>query len=398
MIYIHLLTIVLLFIVVGTLFFWDKLLPTTTTHPDLNQSTSSKNHLQSLDGLRGFLASFVFLHHSMIWYFYIQDGVWQSPPSSLFYYFGSGSVLMFFMITAFLFFSKITSNAHSKDFDWLRLYVSRFLRITPLYLFAVFIMFAFVAYETNFTLVDDIAELRENAIHWLFFGLLSLQDLNGISGMLIFAGVIWTLPNEWAFYFLLPIWGLLYRIKTPKIFYLIAVLGIFFAAKNKIYLPFLLGMLSVYLYQLGFVQALAKRPIGSFVVITSCSLPILLSLDPVDWRAQVFLLIAFTLIIAGNNLFGLLSARPLRRLGDISFSIYLLHPLVLYCTMKFIIGMERAQELSPVEYIGIIFILTPILISIAFFTYRWIESPAINSVNLWTKKIRAFKGLIFQKQ
>ncbi len=115
-------------------------------------------------------------------------------------------------------------------------------------------------------------------------------------------------------------------------------------------------------------------------------------------KHKFFLLIAFTLIIAGNNLFGLLSARPMRRLGDISFSIYLLHPLVLYCTMKFIIGMERAQELSPVEYTSIIFILTPILISIAFFTYRWIESPAINSVNLWTKKIRGFKGLIFQKQ
>ncbi len=398
MLYIHLLTIALLLIAVGTLFFWDKLLPTTTTQPDLHQSTLSKNHLQSLDGLRGLLASFVFLHHAMIWYFYIQNGVWQSPPSSLFYYFGSGSVLMFFMITAFLFFSKITSNANSRNFDWLRLYVSRFLRIAPLYLFAVFIMFGFVAYETNFILIDDIAELRENAIHWLFFGLLSLQDLNGISGMLIFAGVVWTLPHEWGFYFLLPIWGLLYRIKTPKILYFIAILGIFFAAKNKIYLPFLLGMLSVYLYQLGFVQALAKRTIGSFIVIASCSLPILLSLDPVDWQAQVFLLIAFTLIIAGNNLLGLLSARPLRRLGDISFSIYLLHPLVLYCTMKFIIGMERAQELSPVEYTSIIFILTPILISIAFFTYRWIESPAINSVNLWTKKIRGFKGLIFQKQ
>jgi peptidoglycan/LPS O-acetylase OafA/YrhL len=398
MIYIHLLTIALLLIAIGTLFFWDKLLPATTTHPYLNQSTSTKNHLQSLDGLRGLLASFVFLHHSMIWYFYIQNGVWQSPPSSLFYYFGSGSVLMFFMITAFLFFSKITSNANSRNFDWLRLYVSRFLRIAPLYLFAVFIMFGFVAYETNFTLIDDIAELRENAIHWLFFGLLSLQELNGIDAMMIFAGVVWTLPYEWCFYFLLPIWGMMFRIRIPKVCYLIAILGIILAAKNRIYLPFLLGMFSVYLYQLGFVQSFAKRPIASLIVITSCSLPILLSLNPLDWQAQVFLLIAFTLIIAGNNLFGLLSALPMRRLGDISFSIYLLHPLVLYCTMKFIIGMERAQELSPVEYTSIIFILTPILISIAFFTYRWIESPAINSVNLWTKKIRGFKGLIFQKQ
>jgi len=398
MLNVHLLSIIFLITAVGTLYLWDRILPVQTLNNPAKASNVTEHHLQSLDGLRGLLATFVFFHHSMIWYFYIQDGVWQSPPSSLFYYFGSGSVIMFFMITAFLFFSKITTNAHSKEFDWLRLYVSRFLRITPLYLFAVIIMFAFVAYETDFILVDDIAELRENAIHWLFFGLLSLQDLNGISGMLIFAGVIWTLPNEWGFYFLLPIWGLLYRIKTPKILYFIAILGIFFAAKNKIYLPFFLGMVSVYLYQFKFVQTLAKRPIGSFVVIASCSIPILLTLDPIDWRAQVLLLVAFTLIIAGNNLFGLLSARPLRRLGDISFSIYLLHPLVLYCTWKFILGMERSKQLSPGEYIVIVFILTPILISIAFFTFRWIESPAIASVNLWTQKIRGFKQLIFKKQ
>jgi len=398
MIYIHLLTIVLLLIAVGTLYLCDKLSPHHPTANEVKSDALIKNHLQSLDGLRGLLASFVFLHHSMIWYFYIQNGVWQSPPTYLFYYFGTGSVLVFFMITAFLFFSKITNNANSKNFDWLRLYVSRFLRIAPLYLFAVFIMFGFVAYETNFTLIDEISELRENAIHWLFFGLLSLQELNGIDAMRIFAGVVWTLPFEWCFYFLLPIWGLLYRIKVPKVFYLIVILGLILAAKNRIYLPFLLGMLSVYLYQLRFVQSFAKHPIASLVIITSCALPILLSLNPLDWEAQLCLLTAFTLIIAGNDLFGLLSTRPMRRLGDISFSIYLLHPLALYCTMKFIIGMERAQQLSPAEYIGIIFILTPILITACFFTFRWIESPAIASVNLWTKKIRGFKQLIFKKQ
>jgi len=157
-------------------------------------------------------------------------------------------------------------------------------------------------------------------------------------------------------------------------------------------------MLSVYLYQLRFVQSFANHPIASLVIITSCSLPILLSLNPLDWEAQLCLFTAFTLIVAGNDLFGLLSARPMRRLGDISFSIYLLHPLVLYCTMKFIIGMDRAQQLSPSEYIGVIFIITPILITICCFTFRWIESPAIASVNLWTQKIRGFKQLIFKKQ
>lgn len=138
MLNVHLLSIIFLITAVGTLYLWDRILPVQTLNNPAKASNVTEHHLQSLDGLRGLLATFVFFHHSMIWYFYIQDGVWQSPPSSLFYYFGSGSVIMFFMITAFLFFSKITSNAHSKEFDWLRLYVSRFLRIAPLYLFAIF--------------------------------------------------------------------------------------------------------------------------------------------------------------------------------------------------------------------------------------------------------------------
>lgn len=398
MLYIHLLTVVLLMIAVGTLFVWDKLLLKKPGELPFKPTTEAKNHLQALDGLRGLLASFVFFHHSMIWYFYIQDGVWQSPPSILFQYLGSGSVLIFFMITAFLFFSKITNNARSKNFDWLRLYVSRFLRITPLYLFAVFIMFAFVAYETNFTLIDDIGELRENAIHWLFFGLLSLQDLNGIQPMFIFAGVIWTLPYEWTFYFLLPIWGIIYRIKTPKVVYIIAVIGVILATRSSIFLPFLLGMLSVYLYQLPLVQSFAKRTFTGLIVLICCALPILFELDPIDWRAQLFLFVAFTLMIAGNDLFGLLSAHPVRRLGDVSFGIYLMHPLVLYATMKFIIGMDQAKQLSPVEYISVILILTPILITITAFTFRWIESPAIASVNSWTKNIRSFKNRLTKKR
>jgi hypothetical protein len=36
----------------------------------------------SIDGLRGYLAFFVFLHHSSVWYFYLQTGQWSVPPSN----------------------------------------------------------------------------------------------------------------------------------------------------------------------------------------------------------------------------------------------------------------------------------------------------------------------------
>lgn len=60
----------------------------------------------ALDGLRGYLALFVFLYHSALWYFYLRTGQWEVPPSNLYTHFGQSSVLLFFMITGFLFFFK----------------------------------------------------------------------------------------------------------------------------------------------------------------------------------------------------------------------------------------------------------------------------------------------------
>src|ERR1700737_3166682 len=81
---------------------------------------------KSIDGLRGYLAFFVFLHHSTMWYFYLRTNNWANPPSNLYRHFGGTSVDIFFMITSFLFFSKLI-EAKEGYIDWLKLYISRIL-------------------------------------------------------------------------------------------------------------------------------------------------------------------------------------------------------------------------------------------------------------------------------
>src|SRR5438105_476841 len=86
---------------------------------------SSEGRYASIDGLRGYLAFFVFVHHSAAWYYFLRTG-WQTP-SNLFSFFGPGCVAFFFMITGFLFFSKLL-EAKEKPVDWTKLYMSRVLR------------------------------------------------------------------------------------------------------------------------------------------------------------------------------------------------------------------------------------------------------------------------------
>jgi peptidoglycan/LPS O-acetylase OafA/YrhL len=62
----------------------------------------------SLDGLRGYCAFFVFLHHASIWYSYLHTNSWAAPPSHFYNHLGQSGVAIFFMITGFLFFFEIT--------------------------------------------------------------------------------------------------------------------------------------------------------------------------------------------------------------------------------------------------------------------------------------------------
>lgn len=47
----------------------------------LHGAPAVEGRFATVDGLRGFLTFFVFLHHACIWYFYLRTGSWDAPPS-----------------------------------------------------------------------------------------------------------------------------------------------------------------------------------------------------------------------------------------------------------------------------------------------------------------------------
>jgi peptidoglycan/LPS O-acetylase OafA/YrhL len=81
---------------------------------------------QSIDGIRGILAIGVFIHHASIWRVYGGSGQWLAPNSDLFLQLGTSTVYLFFMITSFLFISKLIINKN-EIFDWSSYFKNRFL-------------------------------------------------------------------------------------------------------------------------------------------------------------------------------------------------------------------------------------------------------------------------------
>jgi len=355
----------------------------------------------SIDGLRGYLAFFVFLHHSCIWYFYLRTGQWQVPPSNLYTHFGQTSVALFFMITGFLFFSKLIEGK-TKRIDWGKLFVSRILRLVPLYFFLMFSLFLIVAYLSNGILNEPFQKLLIKMVRWFGFTILGGPNLNGIEYTgLIIAGVAWSLPYEWFFYLSLPLLALMIGVVAPLPFIALSVVSLFYFEiwnPNIYYLSFLSGITAAFLCRSSRFRDFAVRKISSFVVLACLASVVTFYSSVYGVAPNLLLAIAFALIASGNTLFGLLISPVSRALGELAYGIYLLHGISLFIVFTFIIGWAEAKLLSSISHWLIIALISPVLIFICFFTFRFIEYPAMQSTVAVTVWLRARFGFIFNKR
>ena len=356
----------------------------------------------SIDGLRGFLALFVFLHHAALWYDYLKSSKWQLPPSYFYIHLGQSSVALFFMITAFLFSSKLLDARHKTTHDnkpllassvfWQRLYVSRILRLTPLYFFMLAVMLIVTAIVSDFQLHEPLSVLLKNIGAWASFIILGQPNLNGvITTSQMIAGVNWTLPYEWFFYFSLPLLALLTTMR-PSWPYLLFSAGAIAGLWFKIY-PWEPNAIYSYAFLGGIVAAVTVRflwlsrllanswgqKLGAVIALLCLNYVFRHYSTANSLPALAWLTVVFTILASGNSLFGLLHSRAAQILGDASYSIYLLHGLVMYITFNLILSFETAAQLSVYSYWGVIFLCTVALLTLSFATFRWIEEPAIRS-------------------
>lgn len=348
------------------------------------------DRISTIDGLRGYLACGVFLHHSAVWYYYLHTGKWTAPPSHLYGHLGQTSVALFFMITGFLFYSKILSP---RPIDWTRLFVSRLLRLTPLYLVVVVLMLIVVGVQTHWELREPLIPLVKHIVRWFLF----LQgDVNQMTEIRrITAGVTWTLPYEWSFYFLLPLLALLSARRVPLATLPIVVFGAFYMyLAGLIFKPFFFtfflgGIGAAFLARLAWFRHLAAHKASSLVILACMVCLVTLFADAYGTKQLGLIFVAFSLIAAGNSLFGVLANRVSRALGEITYSIYLLHGLLLYTLMKLVLFPDASAALpSPLAFWGIILAVTPVLITLSMLTFKLIEQPGMQLTGAATSALK----------
>ena len=128
---------------------------------DVRPGRRAGRRVATLDGLRGLLALSVFLHHAIVNYQYQRTGVWTVPPSTFYAMLGQGGVALFFMITGYLFWTKLLLEKGRPR--WTQLFIGRAFRIGPLYLLFVALMVTTVFAQSHWRFRGDALRFRQVA-------------------------------------------------------------------------------------------------------------------------------------------------------------------------------------------------------------------------------------------
>ena len=344
------------------------------------------SRVATIDGLRGFLALSVVFYHGAIYHMYLSSGVWAVPPSGFYGLLGSGGVAVFFMITGYLFWCRLIDEAGRPD--WMRFYVGRVFRIGPVYLLAILGMLALVMTQSGWRLLVPLGSFVRGIAPWLALGLLDQRDVNGHPATwILIAGVTWTLHFEWLFYLALPLMALVAgpgSIRAGVV--LVAVAGGFLWIVRDDILGiqepdplcatlFLIGMGCATLDRRGWAARIGDH-VASMVVVLLMLMLFRFCRTADTPLAMALLGTCFYLVISGCTLFGLLTHRASRRLGDISYGIYLLQGLVLAILFECRPVRDYAL-LSPARHWAVVLAAALILVVLAVVAHRWVERPGI---------------------
>jgi peptidoglycan/LPS O-acetylase OafA/YrhL len=359
-------------------------------------ASPAKGHVP-LESIRGFLASGVFFCHAVVTYFYLTTGEWGAPPSAVFSYLGSGAVDIFFFLSGYLFWSKCLAQGGIGDRK--RYFAARVRRIVPAYYASLLLVCGIVAALSGFALHEPVIALAGQCLGWLAFGFPAIAPpLNGVENApLINAAVLWTLQLEIVFYLLLPVLFPLFRGKRLGLY--IGGLGLVYwqlsnqlppadaAGESGLLIAVFLARFLAFGFGFGMLVAQImpalprrwlqelKAPTWGCVALGFLASPVALGVGPHSFAEFLLLLTPFVIIVAGNDLFGLLSMKSSLLLGQSSYSLYVTHGIVLFALSQSVNRWFSFEHFRPVDFWLFTAVAGATAVCLSVVMYKRIEEP-----------------------
>jgi len=376
------------------------------------------NYLSSLASLRGLAALLVILFHVNVICFALAP--WDSPFDH-FIQKGYLWVDFFFLLSGF-----IMMHAYSESFgkgikeNFTKFMRSRFARIYPLHLFSFLCMVAFYFwYRSNFTMYPDdyLYTFNMKAI-WTNLLLIHSLDLHK---SLSWDSASWSISVEWWMYVVFPFLLIPFRKITDwkKIFIFFGVIaGYLFiiyylhpltaaadgssdpATKNildvtydygfvRCFFGFLFGMLLYELYRVGWGRRHLNKNIVWLLVMATV-VAVLAVPMPDFIPILIFAAIILTSVYAEGIGKRILNLRPLTYLGDISYSLYLMHLPIMFFLINYLKRFPKVKLDNPDWATAWLYALIylAIVIAVSTLTYHFVEVPMRQKINQPSSKIK----------
>jgi peptidoglycan/LPS O-acetylase OafA/YrhL len=238
--------------------------------------------------------------------------------------------------------------------------------------------------------LGDSSVFREflTSLKWVF--VLGQPKLFGFenTGQIV-ANVTWSLRYEWEFYLSLPLLGIVFyniakrlgRKFTLSVFLLLSYGLLYFypdfARKAATFAPlFLTGMLAAELRKSSIVKEKLTSFGAAIVGAGALAVQVFLFHGAFGLPQIILLGLFFIPVVCGNDYFGILSRRVSIYLGEISYSIYLMHGIILFVIFQ----MSPAPSWVIENNLGLasLFPLAAVLsVLIPTLTHKYVEIPGI---------------------
>ena len=350
-------------------------------------------YFPAVDHLRAYAALLIVFYHGLHVFGYFSRfrkdfGIdhWLQPTNPLLAALAEGhtAVALFMVLSGFI----LTWGALDTEVDWRGFIRNRLLRTYPLFLLLVFAGIS--AFPERFS--------------WPAL-LQTVSGFGNLPGALVappFSSMLWTIAVEWQFYVLFPL--LLQVLKpawTRQLLGLLAVLLLFrgFAAllggnaRDLAYMTivgrldqFLIGMWAAWLFRTHPLSprqgaVLATLALLAMVAALACFNALGGWPTTPAWKIawptfEAVLWAAFVIgyVDAANAAKGLWS-RVLARIGEISYSIYLVHFIVIHTMVAYALPLAFSGRFVIDALLNTLLFALPATLLISALTYRFVERP-----------------------
>ncbi|GGH25141.1 hypothetical protein GCM10007036_32060 [Alsobacter metallidurans] len=339
-------------------------------------------HMPALDGLRGVAILMVILHHAAEGRYgalaiYERSGSlpmlqlpeWLSAIAEN----GMHGVQLFFVVSAFTLTCRMSQNGGSLAHYALR----RLARIGPGYWIALLGYGALAGFGPTLRAPDGLSPMD------LLIGALFGSVWQGGAALAVVPGG-WSISCEVAFYVALPVILVVLDGRLLRALLLCAVATLLAlqlqlrgeAAGTWTFEAFVNPLAQAPVFVFGVAAALAARRFGWRPPPgLALALVAMLALLPAAHNVVFAMIAAAATALAARRPPALLASRPLRAVGEVSYSMYLVHfALALPC-------LEIAERVAPRSDWTTLAVSFPLLVmasfAVALVTHRWIEKPFI---------------------